>query len=188
MFLSASPVSSESALQAYRKRLVNDKDPTEQIKAAKAWTRWENTTSNLYGPVGEVPGDEDKFALAFARIENHYFVHGGFFEWESYLLDSIDKIRHIPTFIVQGRYDVVRSLCSLGLITDTVARDLSSAISQIRGLTNICHMQVCPARSAWDLHRRFPEAEFVIVEDSGHSALEPGTTAELVAATDRYAF
>ena len=49
-------------------------------------------------------GDEDKFALAFARIENHYFVNHGFFEWESWILDNIDRIRHIPAVIVQARH------------------------------------------------------------------------------------
>jgi proline iminopeptidase len=137
-------------IQAYRKRLVGD-DRAEQIRAARAWTRWENTTSNLTPPEGPVAGDEDKFALAFARIENHYFVHDGWFEWESWLLDNVDRIRHIPGFIVQGRYDVV-----------------------------------CPAKSAWDLHRAWPEARFEIVQDSGHSAMEPGNRAALVDATERF--
>jgi proline iminopeptidase len=46
---------------------------------------------------------------------------------------------------------------------------------------------VCPMRTAWDLHRAWPEADLRIVADSGHSAFEKGTTAELIAATDRYA-
>ena len=54
-----------------------------------------------------VHAGEGEFALAFARIECHYFVNGGFFEVEDQLLRDIDKIRHIPTVIVQGRYDVV---------------------------------------------------------------------------------
>ena len=45
---------------------------------------------------------------------------------------------------------------------------------------------VCPIQSAWDLHRRWPEADFRTVVDAGHSAYEPGITAELVAATDRF--
>jgi proline iminopeptidase len=46
---------------------------------------------------------------------------------------------------------------------------------------------VCPMRSAWDLHKAWPEADFRIVPDAGHSALEPGNTHELVSATDRFA-
>ncbi|MCB9604901.1 MAG: alpha/beta hydrolase, partial [Sandaracinus sp.] len=45
---------------------------------------------------------------------------------------------------------------------------------------------VCPAKSAWDLHRAWPKSELVIVPDAGHSALEPGTAAALLAATDRF--
>ncbi|GKV24278.1 hypothetical protein SLEP1_g33909 [Rubroshorea leprosula] len=50
-------------------------------------------------------GDDDNFSLAFARIENHYFVNKGFFPKDSFLLDNVEKIRHINTAIVQGRYD-----------------------------------------------------------------------------------
>ncbi len=51
----------------------------------------------------------DDFSLAFARIENHYFTNKGFFPRDGYLLEAsnIARIRHIPTTIVQGRYDVV---------------------------------------------------------------------------------
>ena len=65
----------------------------------------------------EVAGDEDKFALAFARIENHFFVNGGFFEWETWLLDHVDRIRHIPTVIIQGAHRPLRRLsCALTAI------------------------------------------------------------------------
>jgi proline iminopeptidase len=45
---------------------------------------------------------------------------------------------------------------------------------------------VCPIDTAFELHRRWPEADFKIVPDAGHSAYEPGITAELIAATDRF--
>lgn len=45
---------------------------------------------------------------------------------------------------------------------------------------------VCPPKSAWELHKAWPASELVIVPDAGHSALEPGTTEALVAATDRF--
>ena len=51
--------------------------------------------------------DEAEFALAFARIEVHYFIHKGFFEPDDQLLRNASRIRHIPGVIVQGRYDVV---------------------------------------------------------------------------------
>jgi proline iminopeptidase len=45
---------------------------------------------------------------------------------------------------------------------------------------------VCPMQTAWMLHKAWPEADFRIVPDAGHSAFEPGTTHELVSATDRF--
>jgi proline iminopeptidase len=67
------------------------------------------TTSKLYiDPARVAHADDGKFALAFARIENHYFINEGFMR-DGQLLEKqeIDKIRHIPTVVVQGRYDVV---------------------------------------------------------------------------------
>ena len=45
---------------------------------------------------------------------------------------------------------------------------------------------VCPMMSAWELHRAWPEADFEVVPDAGHSAYEPGIVHALVGATDRY--
>lgn len=94
-------------LQAYHKRLTS---PDKQVRseAAKAWSVWEGSTSKLFFDpkfVQRFAGDE--FADAFARIECHYFVNKGFFEEDGWLLKNVNKIRHIPTWIVQGRYDVV---------------------------------------------------------------------------------
>ncbi|KAE9325950.1 Proline iminopeptidase [Phytophthora fragariae] len=95
-------------LMAYHKRLTSD-DPKIRIPAALAWTTWEKTTSNLIPPTdaADKSMDEEKFAEAFARIENHYFVNKGFFPTDEFLNENAYKIRHIPTVIVQGRYDVV---------------------------------------------------------------------------------
>lgn len=46
---------------------------------------------------------------------------------------------------------------------------------------------VCPMASAWDLHKAWPEAQFHVVPDAGHSAFERATTHELITATDRFA-
>jgi len=145
------PVERGDLISAYYRRLTSDDEAT-RVAAARAWSVWEGTTSHLYpDPQKIADTGEDEFAVAFARIECHYFVHGGFFETEDQLLRGVDALRHIPTVIVQGRYDVV-----------------------------------CPARSAWDLYQRWPEARLVIVDDAGHSALEPGIASELVAATDSF--
>lgn len=139
-------------LAAYHKRLTSD-DPAVRIPAARAWSIWEGSTSKLYPDTNLIGrfGDET-FAEAFARIECHYFVNRGFMRSDAQLLEDVHKIRHIPTFIVNGRYDVV-----------------------------------CPITSAWDLHRAFPEAEFVIVPDAGHSMHEPGIAEALIKATDAFA-
>ena len=152
-YLAAIPeVERGDLMSAYYRRLTGT-DRAQQLAAAKAWSVWEGSTSHLHQDPGHMAATgEDEFALAFARIECHYFVHGGFFEHDDQLLRHVDRIRHIPATIVQGRYDVV-----------------------------------CPIRSAWDLHRAWPEADLRIVADAGHSAFEAGIAEQLVAATDRYA-
>jgi proline iminopeptidase len=142
----------DDLVAAYYRRLTSD-DAEVRARAAKAWSIWEGSTSKLYPDqrhIDKYGGDE--FAQAFARIECHYFVNGGFFERPDQLLADIDRIRHIPAVIVQGRYDVV-----------------------------------CPMTTAWDLHRRWPEADFQLVPDAGHAATEPGIADRLVTATDRFA-
>ncbi|TCD69377.1 hypothetical protein EIP91_007933 [Steccherinum ochraceum] len=93
---------------AYHAQLTSADDET-RIRAAKAWTRWEMATSKLYvDPAHIAEAEKDDWANAFARIENHYFINDGWFR-DGQLLEKqeIDKIRHIPTVVVQGRYDVV---------------------------------------------------------------------------------
>uniref|UniRef100_R7WEX8 Proline iminopeptidase n=1 Tax=Aegilops tauschii TaxID=37682 RepID=R7WEX8_AEGTA len=171
-------------IAAYSKRLTSS-DADVQIEAAKRWTTWEMMTAHLLQNHENIKrGEDDKFSLAssftrkfgpklvrplglwpaqrltwalkaggicaFARIENHYFINKGFLDSDSHLLDNVDKIRHIKSFIVQGRYD----MC-------------------------------CPMMSAWDLHKAWPEAEFKVVPDAGHSANEVGVAAELVSANEK---
>jgi proline iminopeptidase len=139
-------------LGAYHRRLTSP-DAAVRLAAAKAWSGWEGSTSKLL-PDATFTGhfEEDEFALAFARIECHYFMNRGWLDPEDQLLRDVDRIRHLPGVIVQGRYDVV-----------------------------------CPLESAWALHRAWPEADFILTPDSGHSAFEPPNSRALVAATDRFA-
>jgi proline iminopeptidase len=138
-------------MSAYHRRLTSS-DAKTRTDAARAWSVWEGATSFLHQDKSHIESSgEDEFALAFARIECHYFVHGGFFEHDDQLLRNVDRIRDIPAVIVQGRYDVV-----------------------------------CPLRSAWDLHRAWPEADLRIVQDAGHSAFEPGILHQLLEATDQF--
>jgi len=88
--------------------IFNGEDKKKNLDAAIAWSRWEAACSSLdYSPERVKSFSSPEFALAFALIENHYFINGGFLEHENQLLDGVDKIRSIPTVIVQGRYDIV---------------------------------------------------------------------------------
>jgi proline iminopeptidase len=92
-------------MAAYRKRLVGD-DRGAQLQAAKAWAKWEGETLTLLPDPSVSDGFTDpEYALAFARIENHFFVHDGWME-EGQLIRDAGKLRHIPGVIVQGRYDM----------------------------------------------------------------------------------
>jgi len=87
-------------------RLLADPDPLVHGPAAVAWSTWEASTITLI-PRPELIAEfaEPAYALAFARIENHYFMHDGFFE-PSQLLRDAGRLAGIPTVIVQGRYDL----------------------------------------------------------------------------------
>lgn len=93
-------------LSAYHLRL-NSHDEKVVKEAAKAWSTWEGATIKLR-PDKEMKAHfmNDRFAYAFARIENHYFYHNGFFEHDSWILHHVAKLNFIPSFIVQGRYDM----------------------------------------------------------------------------------
>ncbi|HEY9816560.1 MAG TPA: prolyl aminopeptidase, partial [Candidatus Obscuribacterales bacterium] len=139
-------------LTAYYQRLTSDNEAV-RLEAARAWSIWEASTSKLIQDKNLMAQFGDPhFAAAFARIECHYFINGGFFESDDDLLRHIDRIRSIPAVIVQGRYDVV-----------------------------------CPMMSAWELHQAWPEAEFIVIPDAGHSMTEPGIRTALLDASDRFA-
>jgi proline iminopeptidase len=94
-------------LRAYHRRLTGS-DPAERLRAAKAWSVWEGTTSCLLANqalIDKTAGDA--FAIAFARIECHYFMNDAFIDEARDLIRGVARIRHIPATIVQGRYDVV---------------------------------------------------------------------------------
>lgn len=90
---------------AYR-RILTGTDRAAQLAAARAWSVWEGETIRLLpDPDLSATHDADDFALAFARIENHYFTHGGWLE-EGQLLREAGRLRDVPGVIVQGRYDM----------------------------------------------------------------------------------
>jgi proline iminopeptidase len=94
-------------VKAYYKRLTSP-DRDTRLKAARAWSTWEGSTSRLI-PDREMisHSGNDEFAEAFARIECHYFIHGIWMRDDNQILDDVHRIRHIPCEIIHGRYDVV---------------------------------------------------------------------------------
>ena len=136
-------------LTFYYRRLTSP-DPAIHMPAARAWSTYEGACSTLLPSPDTVAAfGEDRMALGLARIEAHYFLHN-VIPPEHDLLNRVDRLRRLPAFIVQGRYDMV-----------------------------------CPIVSADELARAWPEAEYAVIPDAGHSAMEPGIRARLVAATEK---
>ncbi len=107
-FASLIPVDEhDDFVAAYHRRLFSG-DHAEEVKYARAWTAWENALAAIGsdGMTGDAPAE---YARAFARLENHYFVNGGFLDKSQQILhpDQLAKIAHIPGVIVQGRYDMI---------------------------------------------------------------------------------
>jgi proline iminopeptidase len=129
-------------------------------------------------------GSDQRVALTAARAWS---------VWEgstSFLHSNFDNIKkwaedHFALAVarIECHYFVNRGfLRSEGQLLEDVARIRHIPATIVQGRYDV----VCPARSAWDLHRVWPEADLRIVADAGHSAFEPGNTHELVLATDRY--
>jgi proline iminopeptidase len=101
------PAERGDMIAAYHK-LVRHADPQIRLAAAKAWSVWEGSTLALLQDEERIRHfGADAYALAFARIECHYFVNGGFFASDDQLLADAGRIGAIPGTIVHGRYDVI---------------------------------------------------------------------------------
>lgn len=142
-------------MAAYYKRLTTAPE-AERLACATAWSKYETRTSKLTVDPEYIEKSADpKWALAFARIEAHYFVNGGWMR-DGQLLEEAHKLRHLDITIVQGRYDVV-----------------------------------CPAITAWDLYQALggeanKKVDYILCENSGHSAHEVEIEEALVKAADKY--
>ena len=92
-------------IAAYHRRLFSG-DFVEETRFSRAWVGWENALASIEsdGQTGEAPPD---YARAFARLENHYFLNRGFLEEDGQILRDRPRIEHIPSVIVQGRYDMI---------------------------------------------------------------------------------
>lgn len=138
----------KNLLKYYYERLTSA-DDREAIGAAIQWNAYESACASFFPQKETITSDDQRYyALAMAKIEAHYFYTQAILP-ENSLLHHIDKIRHIPASIVQGRYDIV-----------------------------------CPMVNANRLHAAWPEADYVIVPDAGHSFLDPTLRTRLIEATD----
>ena len=133
----------------YHRRLI-DPDPAIHMPAAHAWSSYEGACSTL------LPSPETVARLQVQHLgprlgaDRSPLLMNGIFMADGAILDGLDRIRHLPAAIVQGRYDIV-----------------------------------CPITTADELARAWPEADYRIIPDAGHSAMEPGIRAALVGATER---
>ena len=100
------PAERGDMIAAYYKRLTHS-DRQVQLAAARAWSVWEASTLSLIEDPERIKQfANEAYALAFARIECHYFVNRGFFARDGQLLERAERIGAIPGVIVHGRYDV----------------------------------------------------------------------------------
>lgn len=139
----------QDILTSYYRRLTS-KDKDVAMEAAIDWATYESACAALIPNYQIITTDEQKMgALAISKIEAHYFVNEDF-TGDNDLLGKIDSYRHVPTQIIQGRYDMI-----------------------------------CPIKNAYELHQLWPEADYVVVPDGGHSAMDPSIRSALVEATEK---
>lgn len=102
------PVEERGDMMAAFYRRLTHPDRAIQAEAAAAWSQWEGDTISIRGPEARPSKfNEIDFAIAFARIECHFFVNKGFLPYEDWIIRNADKLANIPGWIVQGRFDVV---------------------------------------------------------------------------------
>lgn len=150
-FANLIPPSKRHDLLAAYQELFRSTDQKRRLEAVRNWSHYESSCSLLipYNQGAQILND-DQHNIGISVIEAHYFENN-LFSPDTKLLDNIDRIRHIPAVIVQGRYDMI-----------------------------------CPIITADELHHRWPEAEYHIITDAGHSALEPGIRSALIEATEKF--
>ena len=92
-------------ITAFHRRLFSG-DLRVEIQFGRIWSAWETALASVYsdGRGGEAPSD---YARTFARLENHYFINNGFLDHDGQILNAMERIAHIPGWIVQGRYDMI---------------------------------------------------------------------------------
>ncbi|MDD2833063.1 MAG: prolyl aminopeptidase [Methylotenera sp.] len=137
-------------LGAFQALIFSD-DKSISIPAAIHWNAFESSIMALLPRADSNQDVNGEIELARARVQIHYIVNHCFVGHRDLLAEASLSLAHIPTIIVQGRYDMV-----------------------------------CPPITAWELKQAMPHAEFYMIADAGHSAMEAGTTSALVAATEAF--
>jgi proline iminopeptidase len=146
-------------IESYEALVFSD-DRTLSIPAATAWNIFESSIMSLVPRLApRVDANTDtsqektngEVELARAKVQIHYIKNHCFVGGRDLLAEAKQTLAHIPTIIIQGRYDMV-----------------------------------CPPQTAWELAQAMPRAEFIMVPDAGHSAMESGICAALVAATEKF--
>ena len=101
------PAERGDLMSAYYRRLTAEDEQT-RLTYARHWSRWEGATLSLRQDESRVDTfSTPDFALAFARLESHYFANAGFMEYDGQLLKEAHRLKGIPGTIIQGRYDIV---------------------------------------------------------------------------------
>ncbi len=149
----------DDVLTAFEKRVSSD-DISISHPASVAWNNYEGSimrldpTQGQSSPAAQKTAEEtekEKVAdVSRARVQIHYIRNQCFIDGEA-ILKAAENLSHIPTVIVQGRYDMV-----------------------------------CPPQTAWLLSKAMPHATHIVVQDAGHSAMEPGVISALVGATEQF--
>ncbi|MCB5186159.1 prolyl aminopeptidase [Methylobacillus gramineus] len=141
----------DNPLSAFASRVFSA-DPTISEPAAIHWNAYESSIMTLLPPANTSNSSpaNGPLELSRARVQIHY-IQNQCFVGDRNLLKEVSSLTHIPTVIVQGRYDMV-----------------------------------CPPLTAHLLHQAMPHAEFHMIPDAGHSGMEPGTCAALIAATEKF--
>lgn len=96
----------DNIVKAYANRL-NGNDELARMSAAKSWSLWQAQCLSLHPHHNNIEHFTDPhFATGLARIETHYFSNDCFIE-DNQILNNIKKIRHLPIFLIHGRYDMI---------------------------------------------------------------------------------
>jgi proline iminopeptidase len=102
-FISHVPLSERGNILNWFYDQLNSQDRSTNLKAASVWAEYENSCSTLEFVERPISGEN---ALAISKIETHYFVNDCFID-KDFILNNIDKIKHLPAIIIQGRHDVI---------------------------------------------------------------------------------